>query len=69
MTNNTGDALLAAIAELRALFPDWRLGQLVANLTTAAGREGNIWDVDDADLLAAANRLIERNRSRVSVSA
>lgn len=29
--------LLSAIAELRELFPKWRLGQLVANLTTAAG--------------------------------
>ncbi|MBO0697928.1 MAG: hypothetical protein J2P46_06020 [Zavarzinella sp.] len=64
MTNSTGDQLLAAIAELRALFPDWRVGQLVANLTQAAGRdrEGAIWDVEDDELLAAARRLIDRNR-------
>ena len=30
------DQLLEAVAELRTLFPDWRLGQLVANLVTAA---------------------------------
>lgn len=65
MTSPTGDQLLAAMAELRSLFPDWRIGQLVANVTQAAGRdrEGAIWDVEDHELLAAARRLIDRNRS------
>ncbi len=66
MTTATGDDLLAAVQELKALFPDWRMGQLVASLTQAAGRdrEGAIWDVEDDELLAAARRLIERNRGR-----
>ena len=66
MTTATGDDLLTAMQELRTLFPDWRMGQLVANLTQAAGRdrEGAIWDVEDDELLAAARRLIERNRGR-----
>ncbi|HVK14064.1 MAG TPA: hypothetical protein VM597_35300 [Gemmataceae bacterium] len=65
MTNSTGDQLLAAIQELRALFPDWRVGQLVASLTQAAGRDrdGAIWDVEDDELLAAARRLVDRNRA------
>jgi hypothetical protein len=58
------DELLATLAQLRVLFPDWRLGQLVANLALAAGRDGAIWDVEDEELLAAARRLIERNSSR-----
>ena len=29
--------LLEAIGELRQRYPDWRLGQLIANLATAAG--------------------------------
>lgn len=60
------DELLEAISELRALFPDWRLGQLVANLATAAGGEDGaaIWDVEDEQLLKAARRLIEGNRGR-----
>ena len=65
MTSSTGDQLLAAMAELRSSeFPDWRIGQLVANLTQAAGRdrEGAIWEVEDDELLAAARRLIDRNR-------
>jgi hypothetical protein len=68
MTTATRDDLLSAMQELRALFPDWRMGQLVANLTQAAGRdrEGAIWDVEDDELLAAARRLIERNQGRTA---
>jgi hypothetical protein len=60
------DELVEAISELRVLFPDWRMGQLIANLVTAAGGidAGAIWEMEDAKLLAAARRLIERNRSR-----
>jgi hypothetical protein len=62
------DELLGALSELRVLFPEWRLGQLVANLVQAAGhdREGAIWDVEDEELLAAAHRLIQRNRGRLA---
>jgi hypothetical protein len=71
MTSSTSDQLLAAIVELRSLFPDWRIGQLVANLTQAAGRdgEGAIWDVEDEELLTAARRLIDRNRPHRAPSA
>jgi len=63
------DELLEAISELRLLFPDWRMGQLVANLTTAAGATdaSAIWDVEDDQLLVAARRLIERNRGRGAI--
>ena len=71
MKTETGADLLAALAELRAIFPDWRVGQMIANLTQAAGRggEGGLWDVEDEELLAAARRLIERNQSRLAVAA
>jgi hypothetical protein len=60
------DQLVEAISELRALFPDWRMGQLIANLVTAAGGmdAAAIWEMEDDKLLAAAHRLIERNRGR-----
>jgi hypothetical protein len=60
------DELIEAIAELRGLFPDWRMGQLVANVVMAAGGTdpGAIWEREDDQLLAAARRLIERNRAR-----
>lgn len=66
MTVYLADELAAAIAELRALFPDWRMGQLVANLVMAAGGADAtaIWDIEDDRLLAAARRLIDRNRGR-----
>jgi len=65
------DELIEAIAELRGLFPDWRMGQLIANLVMAAGGvDGSaIWDIEDDRLLAAARRLIERNRGRHASSA
>jgi hypothetical protein len=60
------DQLMTAISEVRLLFPDWRMGQLVANVVTAAGGTdaGALWDMEDEQLLAAAHRLIERNRGR-----
>ena len=68
---NRRDELLQAIAELGVLFPDWRFGQLVANLANAA-RGPNaeaVWDSEDDELLAAAQRLIENNRDRMQVPA
>jgi len=60
------DELTEAISGLRTLFPDWRMGQLIANLVMAAGGmdAGAIWEMEDEKLLAAARRLIERNRGR-----
>ena len=48
------------------LFPDWQLGQMIANLAMAAGRpeNGAVWDMGDSEALAAAQRLIQRNSGR-----
>lgn len=66
MNVSTAEELIGAITELRALFPDWRLGQLVANLVTAAGGTdaAAIWNLEDEQLLTAARRLSDRNRGR-----
>lgn len=66
MKTAQAEDLLIALAELRALFPEWRMGQLIANLALAAGRDDDsaVLDVEDEELLAAARRLIERNRDR-----
>lgn len=63
MNASLSEELLRAIAQIRVIFPDWRMGQLLANLVTAAGTE-SIWDVEDTELLMAARRLIERNQGR-----
>jgi len=56
------EELLSALAELGRLFPDWRMGHL-ANLAMAAGHSesGAVWDLEDSEALAAAQRLIDRN--------
>jgi len=71
MKETSRGELLQALAELGALFPDWRFGQLVANVATAARgpQVEAIWDSEDEDLLTAARRLLERNRDRGSVPA
>ncbi|MGI8981478.1 MAG: hypothetical protein ACR2FY_19815 [Pirellulaceae bacterium] len=43
--------LLAAIVELSMHYPDWRLGQLVANISGWADQD--IWDAEDGQLLEA----------------
>jgi hypothetical protein len=70
MNVSATNELIGAIAELRVLFPDWRMGQLIANLVMAAGGAdaGAVWDVEDEQLLTAARRLIERNRGRQTVA-
>ena len=51
--------LLAAIARLCELYPDWRLGQLVANVAGWADEE--IWDVEDEQLLEAAQLHLQQS--------
>jgi hypothetical protein len=64
------EELLQAITELGAVFPDWRFGQLVANIAAAARgpQVEAIWDSEDEELLAAARRLLQRNSAREQVS-
>jgi hypothetical protein len=69
MTGNANRAeLLAAIAELSDLHPEWRLGQMLANLAMAAGRSdaGAVWDIEDNEALAAARKMLDRHRAQVS---
>jgi len=54
--------LLAAIAELSRRYPDWRFGQLVANVAGWADCE--IWDVEDQQLLFATQAHLQHLRAR-----
>jgi len=49
--------LFAALAELARRHPDWRLGQLVANV--AGWADETVWDVEDEHLLAAARTHLD----------
>ena len=50
--------LLAAMAELSRRYPEWRLGQLVANVAGWADQE--IWDVEDEQLFQAARSHLKQ---------
>jgi hypothetical protein len=51
--------LLTEIAKLCQRYPDWRLGQLVANV--AGWTDQEIWDVEDEQLLQAARIHLEQS--------
>ena len=62
-TEQTRLELLAALAQLSRIRPEWRLGQTVANLAMTAGRldAGGVWDLEDDEALSAARTLIEQS--------
>jgi hypothetical protein len=57
MNSNTRQEVLCRLGELSRACPEMRLGQLIANLAVVArGTEpGAIWEMEDEELLAAAN--------------
>jgi hypothetical protein len=71
MNASATEELIEALSELHTMFPEWRIGQMIANLVMAAGGTdaSAIWDMEDKQLLAAARRLIERNRERKAIRA
>ncbi len=70
MTNPEREDLLRALGELSAAFPEWRFGQMIANLAVVArgATTESIWDVEDDELLAAVHRQLERRQSLDPVS-
>jgi hypothetical protein len=58
MSNQERDELLAAIAELCGRYPNWRLGQLCANVAGWADQE--IWGIEDEQLLEAAREHLQQ---------
>jgi hypothetical protein len=63
MTTTRGE-LLRLLADLSDEAPDLRLGQLVVNLATLAqgAKVEAIWDAEDEELVAAAQRLLGHYR-------
>lgn len=50
--------LLTAVAVLCEKYPDWRLGQLIANV--AGWADQDIWEVEDEQLLEAIRLHLEQ---------
>lgn len=63
--------LLAALEELGRLQPAWRLGQMLANVATTAGRldAGGVWDLEDHEALLAVRKLLSQYKASQSVPA
>lgn len=66
MNNELREELLAAITELQRHYPQWRLGQLIANVAGWADQE--IWDVEDEQLLAAAQLHLRQRKPSEAAS-
>ena len=58
--------VLAALQELSETCPDYRFGQMIANLTMLArgDAEGALWDLEDEELLAAARKHLSDWKER-----
>ena len=50
--------LLASLAELLRQYPNWRLGQLLANISGWADKD--IWEAEDAELLDVCRAHLEQ---------
>lgn len=71
MTEDTRAELLDRLADLGRAHPEWRLGQMLANLAMAAGRleAGGVWDLEDEEALVAARQLLDRQPTPTSAGA
>jgi hypothetical protein len=71
MTDRVRQDVLQALGELSEAFPEWRLGQMIANLAVVArgAKVEAIWDVEDEELLAAIRRHLEKRRAQASMPA
>ena len=50
--------LLALVGELSHRYPDWRFGQLIANV--AGWADQDVWEVEDESLLEAAKLHLQQ---------
>lgn len=67
MNERNRTELFNALAELRRRYPDWRLGQLIANV--AGWADQNVWDIEDEQLLAAVEehlRVLAQRKQEAS---
>ena len=56
--------LFEALTDLCRRYPHWRFGQLIANVAGWADQE--VWDVEDGQLLAAAQAHLQESAGHES---
>ena len=71
--NSTQERLLANLIEINRLFPEWRIGQMICNLTnrvkvpeSQAKVAEAIWDIEDEELLASADEFLANRRRQLA---
>ena len=67
--NPNREELLAALADMTVMYPEWRLGQMIDNLVcwakqpkTPEEAAGAGWDIEDEELLITIKDHLERRR-------
>jgi hypothetical protein len=65
------EKVLRLLAQMSERYPEWRLGQLVANVAGWARQptephDTGIWDVEDNELVAALERHLAQTKEKVS---
>lgn len=58
--------LIAALIQISSIYPEWRMGQTMANLAAIAGKldAGAVWDLEDEEAIAAARTLLKEHAER-----
>ncbi len=64
---DTTQQLLETLAQLHEAHPSWRFGQLVANISLLAKGpvKSAVWDVEDEELLKAAQEHLAQMQARM----
>ena len=65
MSRPDDQELFTVLQEMRALYPDWRFGQMISNLASwARGAEvKSIWDVEDRELVETAKQHLRKRKA------
>jgi hypothetical protein len=66
MNEHQRTRLSDALVELQRQYPEWRLGQLICNV--AGWSDLDVWDVEDEQLLAAAEEHLHALAQRGEVA-
>jgi hypothetical protein len=64
------ERVLLLLAQMSERYPEWRLGQMVANVASWARQptephDTGIWDVEDDEMLAALERHLQQAKEKV----
>jgi hypothetical protein len=64
------EKVLRLLAQMSERYPEWRLGQLVANVAAWARQptephDTGLWDVEDDELLATLERHLAQTKEKV----